>query len=166
MERSGSLGSTTEVERKFLVKEFPFRLDNYPCVDIEQGYLDGTSDALHVRVRRADERYLLTLKHGSGIVRTEVELELDAAQAGALWPLTSGRRLAKTRYSVPLGEYQADLDVYKGRLAGLILCEVEFGTLEEAERFDVPDWFAQDVTSDSRYGNHSLAQLEAPPEFS
>lgn len=164
MEQPRSVISTSEIERKFLVKEIPFSLEGYPCVDIEQGYIDGTSNALHVRVRRISERYILTIKHGSGIERTEVELELGAVQAAALWPLTSGRRLTKTRYTVPLGMHKVELDVYRGRHTGLILCEVEFDSLESAERFDAPDWFGRDVTSDARYGNYYLACLQTAPD--
>ena len=52
-----------------------------------------------------------------------------------LWPLTSGARVEKTRYYIPLvdehgREYTAELDVYKGHLEGLATIEVEFGGRE------------------------------------
>ena len=48
-----------EIERKFLVKEFPDDLNKYPFHQIEQAYLN-VSPA--VRVRREDDTYYMTYK--------------------------------------------------------------------------------------------------------
>ena len=49
-----------EIERKFLIKKdrFPDNLAQYPCHEIEQGYL--CTEPV-VRIRRQDDSYILTL---------------------------------------------------------------------------------------------------------
>lgn len=42
------------------------------------------------------------------------------------------------------------------------MAEVEFSTLKEAEEFNAPDWFGEDVTSDKRYGNGDIAEHGFP----
>ncbi len=118
-----------EIERKFVVGDVP-DLGGSESVSIEQGYL-----ALAVRRRAPRFAFaartascLLTVKGGTGKVRAEEEIELDAERFDSLWPLTDGRRLAKTRYLIPLGEHTMELDVYEGELEGLVTAEVEFGS--------------------------------------
>ena len=57
-----------EIERKFLIKELPGDLDNYPCHRIEQAYLNTNPV---VRIRRQDDTYILTYK-GEEIGRAHV----------------------------------------------------------------------------------------------
>ena len=53
-----------------------------------------------------------------------------------------------------------ELDVFSGAYQGLILAEVEFPTLEEANQFIPPDWFSQDVTMTGEYQNSRLSQMK------
>ena len=48
-----------EIERKFLIKELPANLEEFPFHHIEQAYL--CTDPV-VRIRRQDETYILTYK--------------------------------------------------------------------------------------------------------
>lgn len=146
-----------EVERKFLLSEPPPGLDSCPATPIEQGYL-ALSDGVEVRLRRAGESRTLTVKRGAGEVREEVEVALDPTAFERLWPLTESRRLSKIRYRKPLGEgVEAEVDVYRGRLEGLIVAEVEFPSSERSRGFQPPPWLAQEVTGDERYANRNLA---------
>jgi len=94
---------------------------------------------------------------GTGLTRTEIEIELAPDQFERLWPYTEGHRVNKTRYSLPVGNHMAELDLFKGDLDGLILVEVEFDSAEISEGFVPPGWFARDVTEDKRYKNEHLA---------
>ncbi len=115
-----------------------------------------------MRVRRADDASYLTVKRGAGLSRTEVELELDRAQFDELWPLTAERRISKERFHVPLECGDAELDVYAGALAGLIIVEVEFSSEEQAEAFSAPDWFGDEVTGHGGFLNKNLATHGLP----
>ena len=53
-----------EIERKFLIKELPANLDEYPCLFIEQAYLNTNPV---IRIRRQDDEYYLTYK-GKGLM--------------------------------------------------------------------------------------------------
>lgn len=57
-------------------------------------------------------------------------------------------------------ELEAELDVFQGRLLGLVFAEVEFTSVEEANNFHKPTWFGKDVSDDRRYRNSEIAKLE------
>ena len=146
-----------EIERKFLIRELPEQLAEFPHAEISQGYLVSLDDGLQVRLRKSNESYSLTYKRGVGNVREEREVELTPAQFDALWPATEGKRLEKTRYDIPLGNRVVEIDVYGGRHNGLVVAEVEFDDEESAKNFQPPDWLGDDVTGDPRYSNQLLA---------
>ena len=149
-----------EIERKFLVAELP--TGDFPSSHIRQGYVAVAADGGEVRVRDRDGACLLTVKHGVGVVREEHETPISAELFEALWPATEGRRVEKRRLLVPLGPLAAEVDVFEGALAGLVVAEVEFASLEEARAFTPPAWFGADVSDDRRYKNQSLALHGAP----
>lgn len=146
-----------EIERKFLVRHLPADLARFPHAQIEQGYLAIAPEGVQVRLRKTGETFSLTFKRGRGSAREEREAELTAAQFAILWPGTEGKRLAKTRYDVPLGDRVVEIDIYTGRHEGLIVAEVEFDDERSALAFQPPEWLGDDVTHDSRYSNQLLA---------
>ncbi|HWH10186.1 MAG TPA: CYTH domain-containing protein [Solirubrobacteraceae bacterium] len=146
-----------EIERKFLVADPPVGYADHPSEPIEQGYIvvEGQSE---VRVRRRGGRTLLTVKAGAGRVRVEEEFEIDQRRFASLWPLSEGRRIAKTRYLLPAdGGLTIELDVYTGDLAGLTVAEVEFDSEAASDDFQPPGWFTRELTDDHRYANRALA---------
>ena len=150
-----------EIERKFLVDALPEDLP--PGERVEQGYLAVAPDGVEVRIRRRDGDCTLTVKSGPAHVRVEEELEIDDRRFEALWALTEGRRIAKTRHLVPLDDgLTAEVDVYADALDGLLTAEVEFGSSEASAAFAPPDWLGAEVTGDARYANQSLALAGIP----
>lgn len=162
MESSAS--AAVEIERKYVLAEAPPQLERFPGERIQQGYLAIAEDGVEVRVRRRGDATVLTIKSGPGHVRVEEELPIEERRFEALWALTEGRRLSKTRHLVPLGDLTAEVDVYHDQLAGLITAEVEFPSLEDSARFSAPEWLGREVTNDARFANQSLARRERPPE--
>lgn len=151
-----------EIERKFLVEQLPDDLEAHPSREIDQGYLAITDD-VEVRLRRYGEQTFLTLKSSGKESRVEEEIEIDRRRFDALWPLTEGRRIQKRRYAIPIGgDLTIELDVYHGRLSGLVTAEVEFTSLASATAFAPPRWLGRDVTDDSRYKNRDLATHGLP----
>jgi adenylate cyclase len=150
-----------EIERKFLVARAPDPLpEGEP---LEQGYLAVAPDGVEVRIRRRAGRSTLTVKSGPAHVRVEEEIEIDDRRFEALWALTDGRRIAKTRHLVPLGDgLTAEVDVYADALAGLLVAEGEFASEQASLAFAPPDWLGTEVTGDARYANQSLALHGAP----
>lgn len=93
----------------------------------------------------------------------EVEVELHPAEFDTLWRLTKGRRLRKTRYELPYRRLMMEVDVYHGRLRGLVVAEVEFSSERERRAFTAPDWVGREVSSDTRYDNRRLAEHATAP---
>jgi adenylate cyclase len=153
----------TEIERKFLLDALPPTLAFARRTPLFQGYvaLDGDTE---VRVRRSPAGATLTIKHGSGEVRVEEELALDARRADALWELTDGRRVQKVRREMLVDGHTVEVDEYSGALDGLIVAEVEFDDEDAASAFAPPPWFGREVTGDSGYANRSLSVHGMPAQ--
>jgi adenylate cyclase len=150
-----------EIERKFVVREVPPELREAPPDQIRQGYL--SLEPVEVRIRsRAGRPHELTLKSSGGLRRAEVNVELTPEQFDELWPFVQ-RSIEKERTVLELDEGTVEVDRYSGKLAGLVVAEVEFDSEVEAEAFTPPGWFGREVTADARYRNAALALAEAPP---
>lgn len=145
-----------EIEKKYLVKTLPTPLEQFPCKKIAQGYL-CTSPV--VRIRRSNEDYYLTYKGSGLLAREEYNLPLTKDSYEHLIPKIDGILIEKERYLIPIHDgLTAELDIFKGKLANLILVEVEFDSLEAANNFIAPDWFGEDVTESGIYQNSYLSQ--------
>lgn len=149
-------GEAVEIERKFLVGELPEGYLSAPSAQLRQGYLLVAPDG-SARLRDADGTRTLTVKSGSGLVRSEHEITITRDQFEALWPATTGRRLEKRRYRMPAGDLTFEIDVFGGDLSGLLLVEAEFESEAAAAAFVPPHWFGTEVTDDPSYTNASLA---------
>jgi CYTH domain-containing protein len=120
-----------EIERKFKVEALPDDLLG-PGSAIRQGYL--SVEPVEIRLRVQDGGHELTVKSLGGLRRVEVALPVTPEQFDELWPLATAF-VEKTRHRVELDDAVAELDVYGGKLAGLLVVEVEFASEEPAGRF-------------------------------
>ena len=146
-----------EIERKFLVKNLPENLDEYPFSEIQQGYIAIASDGTEIRLRKKDNKYFQIIKSGKGKIRKEIEVEIPKEQFDALWPTTERKRIEKTRYEIPCKNNKIELDVYHKDLEGLTTAEVEFNLEKDSEQFEPPKWFSKEITDKEEYKNQSLA---------
>ena len=150
-----------EIERKFLVKNLPAYLNGCDKTEIEQAYV---SVRPVIRIRRMDDRFFLTVKGEGFLSRQEFEMEIGPDEYVNL----SGKidadtiPIAKTRYYFPIGQYTGELDIYYGRLGGLMTVEVEFGNIDDAKAFIPPEWFGREVTGEAGYANSSLSTHGLP----
>ena len=148
-----------EIERKFVVGTIPEGLLQSGSA-VRQGYLD--IEPVEVRIRTRDGRHELTVKSTGGLTRTEVNVGLTAEQFDELWQLVDGV-VEKTRHEVALSGHVVEVDVYGGKLDGLVVAEVEFHSEREAASFTPPSWFVKEVTDDPNYRNAALASADKPP---
>jgi adenylate cyclase len=154
------LASGEEIERKFLVSSRPPGLGE--GTPIRQGYVPIGLEDVELRVRNKGDEHVVTVKRGHGERRGEQEEEIGPDAFDALWALTEGRRIEKTRHAIEHGELVIELDVYGGALEGLLVAEIEFDSEEAAERFEAPDWLDRELTGDERYSNAALAERGLP----
>lgn len=148
-----------EIERTYLVKNLPNDLDSYRKVEIRQGYFSELPSPL--RIRQKDDYFELTKKFpknpGDQSAHEEVNLPIKREEFERIWPSTL-RSLEKTRYYFPLkNSLMAEVDLFHGKIEGLILVEVEFKSPQVMEIFDPPDWFGEDVTDEFWVVNSFLA---------
>lgn len=116
-----------------------------------------------MRVRRSNDKYILTYKGSGLMVREEYNLLLNEEAYRHLIQKADGIIISKKRYLIPLtGRLTIELDIFEGDLAPLKLAEVEFETKEEAESFLPPKWFGKDVTFSSDYHNSTLSRVGLP----
>ena len=144
-----------EIERKFTVRQLPEDLEGYPSHLLEQGYLN-TSPV--IRVRREDDNYYLTYKGKGMLAREEYNLPLTAEAYAHLLPKSDGKIIRKRRYLIPCEPYTIELDIFDEPFAPLVIAEVEFPSEEEANAFQQPEWFDEDVTFDPAYHNSNLSR--------
>ena len=151
-----------EIERKFLVGNSAPDLSRHPSAFLRQGYL-ACGPGGEVRLRDTDGHCMIAVKSAGGLAREEHEVAISQEQFDALWPATHGRRVQKRRFSVKDRRFTYHVDLYAGKLAGLMTVEVEFDTIDEALAFDRPAWFGREITKDERFRNATLA-LHGLPE--
>lgn len=147
-----------EIERKFLVTFLPKGWRRWPRARIRQGYLPLPEGPLEVRLRETGRKCFLAVKKGHGHQRAEVELPIGRKDFDALWPLTRGRRVTKTRHKVRIGFATAVMDLYVGRHKGLRTVEVEFESLRASRAFRGPEWFGHEITGHPKFSNRALAE--------
>lgn len=148
-----------EIERKFLVADDSYKKLAHHSDRIAQGYLcrEGGNST---RVRVRGEKGFLTIKGPSldgGLSRFEWEKEIPASEAWELLKLCHGGIIDKIRYLVKHGEHIFEVDEFLGDNAGLVVAEVELGSIDE--KFEKPDFLGKEVTGDKRYYNSSLTRV-------
>ena len=147
-----------EIERQFLCRSVDrVVLDGADgVVRIRQGYL--TSGQPAVRVRRKNDAWVLTVKTGGGLVREEVEVDVDPESGLSLMEMAGESWLEKTRYLI--GPWE--LDIFEGKLHGLIVLELELPS-EDAPTPPFPRGIDvnREVTGTAGYRNQVLAALPA-----
>lgn len=95
------------------------------------------------------------------MAREEYNLPLNKKSYYHLLEKADGNVISKTRYIIPINDRKltAELDVFHGKFQGLLLVEVEFSSVEEADA-QKSDWFGDEVTYDRHYHNSYLSKLE------
>ena len=126
-----------------------------PCAITEEYYL-GNKLGDEEQVRRVGTRYIHITRDG---FEQNIGPQLfETFKRNAIASIT------KNRYRIRYGDWTLELDEYTGKLAGLVILEIEFKTEEDAAAFVLPDWAinAIEVTTDEDYKNKNLALYGVP----
>jgi len=151
----------TEVERKFLVRSDAWRGHVAKTIDILQFYLAVTNDrSVRMRISNGGAAKL-TLKFGSHLpVREEFEYDVPLQDALEMRSQAIGTVVEKVRHHVRHRGYLYEVDVFGGRLEGLVVAELE--TADNVPAALLPPWLGREVTGDMRYSNAVLALSDMP----
>lgn len=154
-----------EIERKFLLAQYPQTLiDKGELVvqseqRIEQTYL-AMDDNEELRVRRiadlstGDVSYTHTFKRGNGLVREEVEYAISESIYKQIMDAFGFTPLTKNRITADWNGRTIEIDIYDQ--IQLSVLEAEFASVEEANGFEAPDWFGEDISSQKQYSNKTV----------
>jgi CYTH domain-containing protein len=157
---ASSTYARVEIERRFLLAGVPDDADVVAVNEIDDRYLDGT----RLRLRRMAQvggptQLKLTQKvpdpdpDGRGRQGELTTLYLSEAEHAALARIPAAA-LSKSRLSIaPYG-----VDVFHGELAGLVLAEVEFASVEAAAALRPAAFCRAEVTADPRFAGGALAR--------
>ncbi|RKZ33903.1 MAG: adenylate cyclase [Gammaproteobacteria bacterium] len=147
----------TEIERKFLVTSDDWRAEARAGAFYRQGYLSSV-ESCSIRVRVSDKRAFLNIKSATlSVTRTEYEYPLPLEDAREILDhLCAGPLIEKTRYFVPHGGFEWEVDVFEGDNQGLVVAEIELESADQA--FDKPAWVGNEVSEDARYYNVCLTK--------
>lgn len=149
-----------EIERKFWLAHLPNACHQVEPVMLKQGYLAAEPNGSEVRIRKADHTFTLTVKHGHGLERLENEISITQEQFETLWPSTQKRRIHKARFHLPMqNKLILEVDHYLEPLKGLVIAEIEFRGIEEAQAFIPPTWLGQEVTDIPLFSNKTLLRF-------
>lgn len=156
-----------EIERKFKLNKQLFfekfrQLTVIQKEIIEQSYVNINGNEVRVRkieILDGKFQYFLTIKNSGNLKRNEVELEIHSSKYDEIinGGFCIGETLKKFRYKIELTDsLVAEVDVYGKDLIGLMIVEVEFKSLEDANKFVIPAWFGEEVTNNDKYKNKNL----------
>lgn len=151
-----------EIERKFLLAGDGWRAAAHKVVPMAQGYLndlamvDSGAMQTSVRVRIEGDAAFLNIKsREAGPSRQEFDYPIPVADARALLALCVGGKIDKRRHYVEHAGHLWEIDEFLGDNAGLVVAEVELGSVDEA--FARPGWLGAEATDAQRYYNLALA---------
>lgn len=146
-----------EIERKFLVDFDKWDdLQKPTPIKIVQAYLHSDQKKT-VRLRIKGDKGYITIKGETfGISRMEYEYEIPLKDAEEMIVQFSDKIIEKDRYEMKIVDHLWEIDVFHGKLSGLVLAEIELET--ENEEFIKPLWVTRDVSSDINYFNAKLVE--------
>lgn len=163
-----------EIERKFLVRNTSYinmlRNSQNPK-KIKQGYIDVALgkpffdgeinfEVDIARIRMVEENqskkaYLTLKSKNDGIIRRELEQEIDWEKALELLPVDI---IEKDRFEIKGPDRKIwEIDVFKGENQGLIIAEIELQS--EDEHFEKIFIAEEEVSNDVRYFNNNLLEI-------
>jgi CYTH domain-containing protein len=150
--------ATIERERRFLLDRLPRGLDPVRVRHIADRYIDGTTLRLRKQTDRAGPTiFKLTQKiaaRGKGAQQGLITSMFLTEAEFLLLTQLPGKELTKTRHSVP----PFGIDVFEGRLQGLLLAEAEFRSDAAARALAIPSFIVHEVTDDHRFTGGQLVR--------
>lgn len=154
-----------EIERKYLLTEDPRQLIKDGIISfihekrIEQTYTAMDRDQ-ELRVRRIvdvhsqEVAYTHTFKKGVGLAREEVEYEINEELYTQIIKAFGFLPLTKNRITALFNGMTVEIDIYDQ--VNFTVVEVEFNSMEEAEAFVPPAWFAEEISFNKTYSNKAV----------
>jgi len=142
-----------EIERKFLISDFPSHLKELERADMYQGYL-SVSPVVRIRkkVKNNESSYKLCIKGKGTLVREEVEFPISEDEFTRLSSIIDNKFIHKEYRTYKLGEYTLECSKVDFNNKNVFYyAEIEFKSVEDANAFTPPDFLNNEVTEKSGY---------------
>lgn len=148
----GYTGSVMEeLELTYLVRKWPGGFKKSGSKEILDIYIPSSAEHPRLRIRKNGDRLEMTKKQpvkdndSSHQLETTIPLTKEEYEELAQLP---GKRVEKTRFYYEDDGVHYEIDVFKGGLAGLVLADVEFSSVENKAAFKMPSWCLAEVTQE------------------
>lgn len=149
-----------ELELTFLAKELPKEIKTIQPIHIVDIYIPDTPNHSHLRLRQKGNSYEITKKtpvtKGDASQQVEQTIPLTKEEFATLADC-SKKRVVKNRYKVNIDNRMAEVDVFVKNLAGLVLIDFEFDSIDEKSNFRMPSMALADVTQEDFIAGGLLA---------
>lgn len=146
------MSSEVEIEKTYLAKFLPAGMSDCRSEKMLDIYLPKESKHAKLRVRQKGDSFVITKKNKieekASSVYLEESIELSPLEFAALEKI-EGNRVSKTRYYFPYKKQVAEIDVFSGKLEGLVLVDFEFKNSQDLKSFTMPDFCLADVSSET-----------------
>ncbi|MBI2055444.1 MAG: hypothetical protein HYT42_00985 [Candidatus Sungbacteria bacterium] len=131
-----------EIERKFFVLKIP-DLTALKSISDERYYL-YSGNGVELRFQARGDKYELErMSENGNLSRSQEKIKITKEEFEVLKPLGKGPII---RESYLISESpQITIKIYHGKFEGLVRAEVEFKSLEEAKKFQPPDWLGKEM---------------------
>ena len=159
--------SKLEIEKRYLCradKLIKFLKKNsiyFTIISLEQFYLIANLGET-LRYRKDGDTYIKNQKFGNGLIREEKETKVSKKEYKLAKKHNSGGVIKKLRYRFKIDNDIYELDVFKGKLKGLSILEIEFDNIYRAKEFKIPSFLEKfiikDITNETIYSNAALSK--------
>ena len=140
-----------EYELTYLAKYLPKDLSSCPSTEMMDVYIPAAFEHARIRIRKNGERYEITKKepaHGSdSSEQIEQTIRITKEEFEELKNIP-GKIVRKRRYLYNFLDHTAEIDIFEGDLAGLVLVDFEFKTRSAMEKFVMPDFCLSNVSQE------------------
>ena len=140
-----------ELEKTYLAKLLPEYLKKCKYNEIIDIYIPTYAVHPTLRIRKSGDKYEITKKEpveDDPSHQNEETTTLTVDEFEELSKNLVGKRIDKIRYYYPFQGKTAEIDVFQGKLIGLVVVDFEFETVEEKNSFEMPEFCLVDVTSE------------------
>ena len=149
-----------ELELTYLAKYIPEGLKDCESKKIVDLYIENGSNHPNLRVRQNGQKFEITRKvpveEGDASKQVETTIVLGEEEFNC-FRTAKNRTTEKTRYYYTYQDLCAEVDVFEGALAGLVVIDFEFDSEEKKNTFVTPDFCLVEVTQEEWVAGGMLA---------
>jgi CYTH domain-containing protein len=140
-----------EIEKTYLAKFLPEDIDSCDFKEMKDLYLPKNAKHAHLRIRKNGDSFTITKKEPvegeDSSIHVEHSIKITKEEFEAFEKVDADI-IEKKRYYYPYQGRVAEIDIFLGKLKGLVLVDFEFGNKEDLNNFKMPDFCLADVTQE------------------